>query len=557
VGLGFGVTALAGKALNKQTIIQGAIILTVASIIIRVLGAAYKIPLGRMLGDEGLGIYAVPNQFYLLFFTISSAGIPVGVARLISEKISLGFYKDAYRTFKISLVAMVSVGIAFSLLLFFGASWLVEVGLVANPQSYYGLLAIAPVIFFAAVTASYRGLFQGLQNMSPVASSQVADQVMLVVGTLLFSYLLLPQGLAMAAAGANFGAVPGAVAATLIMIYFYYRHKSSLLELVSRDKGEYREKSLSLLKKILVVSIPISFASVAVAITGVIDNKLIIDRLQMVGYSQQQATALYGQFNQMAMSFINISIAFAFSVGTSLVSPVAEAYGSGNTVRISQQTSTALRLSLLTTIPAAAGLYFLAPQLTLFIYANENAGVPLAALAPAIIFWGVHLVLSGVLQGLGRADIPVYNLLVGIAFKIGITYFLTPTSLGIRAAALGNLAMFVISSILNFISLNRMAGIKIDLPPSSVLRPAAASLLMGLAVREAYNLGKALSDSNSLATLGAMLVGMAAFPVLALLTGSIRPDDLKSLPRIGSRAALLFTAYEARRDSLLTHLRKK
>lgn len=546
---------MGSRALTKQTIIQGALILTVASILIRLLGAVYRIPLGRLLGDEGMGIYAVPNQFYLLFFTISSAGIPVAVARLVSEKMSAGLYRDAYRTFTISFAAMFSVGLFFTLLLFFGASWLVESGLVANPASFYGLLAIAPVIFFSAVTASFRGLFQGLQNMSPVAVSQVADQVMLVVGTVLFSYLLLPGGLALAAAGANFGAVPGAVAATGIMAFYFFRHRRTLLDMVRRDTSGYREEALSLLKKILAVSVPISFASLAAALTGIIDNKLIIDRLQLVGYSQQEATAFYGQFNQFAMSFVNISIAFAFSLGTSLVPSVAESYGPDGRKQIRQQASTAVRLSLLSTLPAAAGLYFLAPQLTNLMFANPEAGIPLAALAPAVVFWGVHLVISGVLQGLGRADIPVYNLLAGIAFKIGITYFLTPTWLGIRAAAVGTVAMFVVSSILNIISVKRMVGLDINIP-ASLLKPGLASLLMGLAVREVYRCTlPVLGGHDYLATVAAMLTGVLAFPVLAVLLGGIRPDDLRGLPAIGPRAAGLVTAFEARRDRLLSRIK--
>lgn len=546
---------VAGKAITKQTIIQGALILTLASILIRVLGAVYRIPLGRLLGDEGLGIYAVPNQFYLLFFTISSAGIPVAVARLVSEKVSAGLYRDAYRTFRVSFAAMFSVGLFFTLLLYFGASWLVDTGLVANPASYYGLLAIAPVIFFSAVTASLRGLFQGLQYMSPVAVSQVADQVMLVVGTILFSYLLLPGGLALAAAGANFGAVPGAVAATAIMAFYYFKYRGGLLELARRDTSQYREEAWSLLKKILAVSVPISFASVAMAITGIIDNKLIIDRLQLVGYSQQQATALYGQFNQMAMSFINISIAFAFSLGTSLVPSVAESYGAGHRQHIRQQASTAIRLSLLTTLPAAAGLYALAPQLTQFIYGNSEAGIPLAALAPAVIFWGVHLVLSGVMQGLGRADIPVYNLLAGIAFKIAITYYLIPSPLGIRAAALGTMTMFVVSSVLNIISVKRMVGLDIDFS-HSVLRPGLASVIMGLGVWEVYRLSLPLLGHQYFATMAAMLAGLVLFPVLAVLSGSIRPEDLRSIPGIGSRAFTLLTAYETRRNRFWARIKK-
>ena len=547
---------MASRALKKQTIIQGAVILTLAGIFIRILAVGYRIPVGRLLGGEGLGIFAVPNQVYFIFFTISSAGIPVAMARLISEKISHGCYRDAYRTFKVAFASMFIFGLLFSLLLFFGASWLVESGLVANPASYYGLLAISPMIFFAALTSSFRGLFQGLQNMSPVAVSQVGEQVMLVAGTVLFSYLLMPKGLALAAAGANFGAVPGAVAATLIMIFYYYRHRDSLMEMVDRDTSEYREKAFTLLKKILAISVPVSFASVAMSITGFIDNKLIIDRLQMVGYTLNEATNLYGQINQMAMSFVNISIVFALALGTSIVPSVAESFGANNKMQIQKKASEAIRLSLITTLPAAAGLMAVAPQLTDLFYAEKAAGIPLMVLAPSVAFWGVHLVLSGVLQGLGRADIVIINLLAGIAARIAITYFLVPTSLGIRAAALGTVAMFLVSSTLNYLAVKRMVGLNVNIP-SAVLRPGAASLLMGLAVFQLYRWGLALLGHAYLATVAAILGGAVIYPVLAVVMGAVRSDDVKGLPRIGSRAATLLTAYETRRDRLVSRLRDR
>lgn len=544
------------RILKKQTIIQGALILTLAGIIIRVMAVGYKIPVGRLLGAEGLGIFAIPNQLYFIFWTVSSAGIPVAVARLISDKIARGQYSDAYRTFKVAFTAMFIAGIFFSLLLFFGAPWLVKWGLVKNPNSYYGLLAISPVIFFAALTSSFRGLFQGLQNMYPVATSQVVEQFFLVVGTVLFSYLLYPKGLAMAAAGANFGAVPGAVAATIIMAYYYLKYRGSFLEMAEKDTSGERERPLSLLKKILLVSIPVSFASVAMAVTGFVDNIIIIDRLEFAGYSIKESTAFYGQFNQMAFSFVNITIAFALSLGTSIVPSVAEAYGTNNISQIKRQASTAIRLSMLTTLPAAAGLIALAPQLTYLIYKDAEAGIPLAFLAPSIIFWGVHLVLSGVLQGLGRADIPVINLLIGIAARLSITFFLTPTPLGIRAAALGTVVMYVLSSTLNIISIKRMVGLNLNIS-SVFIKPALASLLMGLAAWKTYEWALTLLGHEYLATTAAILAGFIVYPVLAFIFGSVKSDDVKLVPRIGTRAAAILYKFETGRDSLLARMGKK
>lgn len=522
--------------LNKQTVLQGTLILTMGWLVIRLLGAVYKVPLGRMLGDEGLGIYAVPNQFYMLFYTISAAGIPVALASIVSEKIALGHYRDALRVFRITRIAMVLVGLFFALILFNGAGWLISSGLVPNPDAYLGLRAIAPVIFFAAITSAYRGLFQGFQNMRVVAYSQVADQVLMVTATIIFSYLLLPQGLAIAAAGANLGAVPGAMAATLLLVVYYRGQRRELVALAGEDHSGAREGTLSLLKRIVYTAVPVSIASIAITVTAIIDHKLIVDRLQLVGYTQQQAVAQFGQFNQMAMSFVAIVTALAQSLRASLVPSAAEALALDKPERIKYQVSQAVRLVVILTLPAAAGLYLLAHQLTLLVFAEEAAGVPLASLSTVVIFWSVHLVTSGTLQGMGKAGLPVRHLLIGIAIKLAMTYYLTPTPLGIRAAALGNVVIFLVSSQLNIISIARLVGFNFNLG-QTLLRAGLATLTMSAVVLAVYQVGVQTIGGNNWPTLLAVLSGMIIYPVVLIALKGVGAEDVRRLPKIGSRLA--------------------
>ncbi|MBF7082471.1 polysaccharide biosynthesis protein [Desulfallas sp. Bu1-1] len=525
-------------SINKQTVLQGTLILTITWLVIRILGAVYRVPLGRMLGDVGLGIYAVPNQFYMLFYTISSAGIPVALAGIVSEKMAVGHYRDALRVFRLTRTVMILVGLVFSLTLFASAGWLIESGLVPNPDAYLGLRAISPVIFFAAVTSAYRGLFQGFQNMRAVAYSQIADQVMMVAATILFSYLLLPQGLAVAAAGANLGAVPGAAAATLLLVFLYRGQRRDLLALAEQDVSGAREGTLSLLKRIFKTSVPVSIASIAITVTAIIDHKLIVDRLQLVGYTQQQAIAQFGQFNQMAMSFVTITTALAQSLRSSLVPSVAECLAVQNLQRIRHQVSQAVRLVIIFTLPAAAGLYILAHQLTLLVFAEEAAGVPLASLSAAVLFWSVHLVTSGALQGMGRAAIPVRNLVTGIIIKIAITYYYTPTSLGIRAAALGTVVIFVVSSLLNILSIARLVGFNFNFN-ETLLRSALSTIAMSAGVLAVYHEAVQHIGGNTWPTLLAVLAGMIIYPVFQVALYGVRAGDVRRLPGVGSRLALI------------------
>lgn len=528
---------MADYGFNKQSVIKGALILTVAGLFIRVLGAVYRVPLGRILGDEGLGLYGVPNQFYLLFFTLASAGIPVAVSRLVAEKNSLGHYRDAYRVFRLARFAMLLVGLTASFALYLGAGWLVESGIVADPRCYKGLKAIAPVVFFAAVTAAYRGLFQGVRNMTAVAVSQVADQIMLVIATLLLAYLLLPYGLDQAAAGGNMGAIPGAIAALGVMLFYHWYYRRKFLYYAAKDNIGRSEGSLTLLKKIFAMAIPISFASIAMAVTGIIDNKLIIDRLQLVGYTMNQATAFYGQFNQMAMSFINISIAFAASLGVSLVPSVTEFFSARKFTQIRKQVSESVRLVIVLSLPAATGLFILASQLTTMVFANETAGISLAWLSWVVIFWSIHLVTSGALQGMGRVDIPVRNLLFGIVFKVTITYYFLPTPLEIRAAALGTVAMFMVSSILNICSIKSRVGFEFNFA-RTVLRPGLATLIMAAGVIIIYHL-LVSQIGNNWATLVAVMTGALIYAPAILMVGGLSIKELSIIPGIGKRLTVL------------------
>ncbi len=432
---------------------------------------------------------------------------------------------------------MLLLGLTFFLLLFASAGWLIEIGLVVIPEAYLGMQAVAPVIFFAAITAVYRGFFQGFRNMRVVAYSQVFEQLMLVLATLLFSYLLLPRGLEIAAAGANFGAVPGVVGATLMLFFFYRIQHRDMLQMAQQDLTGVREGALSLLKRIFSVALPISFAGMVMSVSTIIDQNLIVSRLQLVGFNYSQAAEQYGEFTGMAMAFINISTVLAASLGTSLVPATAESLAVKNLVRIKTQLSQAMRLALIFALPAATGLFLLAHQLTLLVFADKGAGVPLTALAAAVVFWSMHLVTAGVLQGMNKAGISVRNLLVGIVIKVLITYYFTPTPLGIQAAALGTVAIFVVSSLLNIIYLSRMVGFQFN-TIETVLKPGLATVIMSACVLGVYQVTFQQWGGNTWPTLLAVCAGIVVYPMVLVALGGIRSEEVRRLPFIGDRAAI-------------------
>ena len=194
--------------MRKNSFIQGALILTVAGIIVKFIGAFSRIYLSRLLGGEGIGLYQMAYPIYLLCLSVSSAGLPVAISIMVAERNAVNDYNGGQKVFRISMAALVMTGLFFSVLLFFGSQWLVDTGIVRDPRAYWSLLALSPAVFCATLLATLRGYFQGLQLMTPTAVSQILEQVVRVVTMIAFAVILLPYGLEFGAAGATLGAAP-------------------------------------------------------------------------------------------------------------------------------------------------------------------------------------------------------------------------------------------------------------------------------------------------------------------------------------------------------------
>jgi stage V sporulation protein B len=293
--------------LSKDTFLKGAFILTVAGIIVKIIGSVNRILLSRLLGGEGIGLYQMAYPIYLLALSVSSAGIPVAISIIVAEKIALSDYRGANRVFRISLGVLAATGLLFTFLLYFGAGWLIEHHFVRDPRAYYAIAALAPAIFFVTVLSSYRGYFQGLQMMTPTAVSQIFEQLLRVITMIAFAYILLPHGLEFAAAGASFGAGPGAAAGLLVLLYFYWKHKPGFKHQMETQPQIIQETSVSIISRIVKLALPVSLANIMLPVVASIDLLIVPARLEVAGYSVEQATELFGYLTGMAVPLVNLA----------------------------------------------------------------------------------------------------------------------------------------------------------------------------------------------------------------------------------------------------------
>ncbi len=523
----------------ENKFLKGALILTIAGVIVKVIGSVNRIILSRLLGGEGIGLYQMAYPIYQLALSVSSAGIPVAISILVAEKLALLDHRGARRIFQISLNVMIVTGLFFSLLLYFGAGWLIENHIVRDARSYYAIVALAPAIFFVTILSSYRGFFQGMQSMAPTASSQIVEQLFRVITMIVLAVVLLPYGLSYAAAGASFGAAPGAAIGVMVLFYYYWKYqRANQHKITFQEKTSKQESSFSIIKRIIKLALPVSIANLMLPLTANIDLLIVPVRLEVAGYTVEMATELFGYLTGMAVALVNLPTILTASLAASLVPAISEAYTLKNQQAICQRTKTAFRIANLLVIPSFMGLLLLAVPISQLLYATPNAGTCIAILSFGIILLGIGQVTTGILQGLGHTTIPLINMIIAALAKVVLSYWLTaiPT-LGIKGAAWATNADFGIAAMLNLIFVYRYVGVGINL--KDTIKVIVSTVLMGIVVLLSYDFVMLHSFENTLATLVAIATGSITYVLLLIMTKSITKRDIENIPKVGKKISSL------------------
>ncbi|HHU31665.1 MAG: putative polysaccharide biosynthesis protein [Zhaonellaceae bacterium] len=518
----------------KKGFLQGAVILSGAGILVKVLGALYRIPLARILGGEGMGLYQMAYPIYTSILAISTAGVPVAISILVAEKLAKGDNQGAYRIFRISLTMLTLTGLISSFLVFSNAKFLAE-KVLGEPRAFFAIVAISPAIFFTAVVSAFRGYFQGYQEMLPTAVSQVVEQLIRVITVLTGSVILLPHGLELAAGGATFGAVTGGVAALLVLLVFYKIHSNSnFFQLKGSMKT--RDSTLAIILRIFKIAFPLSLGGLVMPLMQAVDALFVPMGLQAAGLSPARATELFGQFTGMAGSLINLPSIITISLAVSLVPAVSGALALKKLRLAERRISASNRLALLLCLPAGAGLGILATPISLMLYDIAEVGIPLRFLAPGVLFLGLYQTTAGALQGLNKTAYPVINLMIGLIVKSILNYKLTAIpALNIKGSAIATVAAFFVAFSLNYLLLKVKFAMKFRLLKTSVI-PLVATGIMVVGTKNIYEIFY-YRLSNSFATLGSIMSGTIIYFFSLLMLGGLGEDDIVLIPRIGQKIA--------------------
>ena len=536
--------------MSKKSLVKGAAILGAAGILVKFLGAFFRIPLANYIGSVGMAYYSPAYSLYSFLLVFATAGLPVAISKMVSERCAVGQFREAERVFKLSRTLMVSIGVIGFCILFFFSEAIAEA--IHVPGAALSMKATAPALLLVPIMSSYRGYFQGMQEMAPTAISQVIEQIFRVVIGLGLAIILIRGSFDMfdvftreerGAAGGCFGASAGAFGGLLVMFIIYMMVRRRIKIRIRRDRTKEHESRRVLLHKILAIAVPITLGAAIMPLMNLIDSGIVTGRLMASGWARAEAEAMYGQFMGFAIPVIQFPQVLIQAICISLVPMVSAANRLGNRNELHYNVSLGIRMTTLISIPSAVGLCVLAAPVLTMLYPAQKASAMAAApclqvMGLGFIFLSMITITTGALQGIGKQVIPVINLIIGVLVKFVITWILVAIpSVNVVGAAVGSATAYIVAATLDLIALIKFSGVKLS-AVYVVIKPLISALVMGVVVALAYKGIFAVLGSNGTATVLSVFVGIAVYGLMVLRTKTIRREEMMSIPA-GRRLALI------------------
>lgn len=520
---------------KKQSFLGGAAILAAAVVIVKAIGAFYKLPLNNILGAQGKTYFNTAYYIYNVLLTISTAGLPLAISKLTSEAHAQGRENEKRKIFRTAIWLFFALGLCGSLLMYFKAAALAD--FMENSMAYLPIRALAPAVFCVCLLACMRGYTQGQGNMKPTAASQVLEALCkLGIGLPLAWYVLsMGASLDTGAAGAILGVTVGTVISMLFLIGYLLRHRSPSASL------DVPSGSGTLMRKILAIGIPITLSNSAMSLISAIDTKIVMGRLQGgLLLTEEAAATLNGQYG-FAMDMVNMAASFVYPVTMSLIPFAAAAMARKDYREADHTVSSAFRLIALLALPAGVGLSVLSTPIMKLVLPSQQtdavaAGPHLQILGIACIFICVMILTNAILQTYGKVRIPIFTVIAGGATKIAMNYVLVGNpDINIHGAPISTLCCYMVIVGLNLFFVWKYSPQK-PRYLALFLKPAIASAAMGGAAWACQGLvyramsGHSDFGANALSTLLGIGAGVLVYGVLVLTLGILRAEDLRSIP---------------------------
>ncbi|MBQ2671426.1 MAG: polysaccharide biosynthesis protein [Clostridia bacterium] len=572
------------KTKNKkisQSFAAGALIIAVGMLIVKIAGAAFKIPLASILRAEGLGYFNLAYNLYNPLYALATAGLPIAISRMVAKNVAEKRYKDVRMIHKISIPMFVTTGLVGSILMIIGAQ--ICVMFTSSPDVIYSIWALTPTVFFSCMISIYKGYYEGLRNMIPTAVSEIVEAIGKVIFGLGFAYAAVECGmneyynygtvfgrvcesesmaqnavLPFASAGAVLGITLGAISG---FIYIYIKYKltgDGITQEELENSSESRPKKV-LMKMLIDMAVPVALGAIIMNVAGFIDAMLILNRIKHIMDTVPDAilnvygslipqetikeknvhvfmSGCFGYMNTITMMLPTITQSFAISA----LPNVTSAWVKGIKEKIKKSIETVLKITSLIAFPIGIGMATLAYPIMDLVYGTIGKGKNIGEIhiaadimvvyALATVFVAISMPICSMLQAIGRADLPLKILTIGMVLKVVFNYLLVGIpQVNIQGAGIGTLICYVFICISGVALLCRETHFKFDLW-KIFGKPLVCSLICGVSAYLFYGVFVHFLNIK-IATIVSISLAGVVYILMLFLTKTVTSEELKNFPK--------------------------
>ena len=539
---------------KKQTFLHGALILIVANLMVKIIGFIFRMPIYGVLGSAGWANYQDAYTLYGFLFTISTAGIPVAISRMIATANIKKNYAEEKKIFKLALLTFIIVGLVGMGLLILGARVYSD-HIITNKEAYYGILILAPTLFFVCITAAFRGYFQGRQNMVPTAVSEIIEvlgKLFIGVAGAIYAYKVYgPERLDIVAAFAISGLTVGVIGGSLFLFIKKLLTKNECPDTYeSYDIMMPVRKSRDIIREIIKISLPIILSSSLVSLSSVIDSAIMKRRLMDIGWLYETAKEAYGDYTALAVPFFGLPTTLIAPLGVTIIPVIAAAFAEKNTSLIKSTVESTFKVTSIISMPCAFGIACMSkPILNLVSIitgrpeAVESTAPLLSVLAVAVLFVSMVHVTNSMLQSQGQEFKTIISMACGMLVKIVSSYILIGIpSVNRFGTPIGTCLCYLTIMAINFYFLTKYTKV-IPYVGRTFMKPFIASSVMSICTILSYLLFNYILGGSHISTLIAIIIAVAVYVILVLALKTLTREDILLLPK----GAKIYEAMKKRR----------
>ncbi len=524
----------------------GAVILMISNVLVKIIGSFLRIPLTNIMGVEGMAYYNAAYSIYVTFYTVSTAGIPVAVSRMIATANSENRHKEIKKIFNVAFCLFFVIGIVgTAVMMLFSRQF---ANSAKMPDAYLAMLCIAPTIFFICLSSAYRGYFQGLSNMTPTAVSQVIEALAKVVIGVFCAVYFTKQGYpvyqvaAFVILGVTIGVFLGVIYGAITKAMFV--SSSEQREQLESSVDDVRS-SKSILKELVIIAIPITLASSIMGLTNIVDTMLFANGLQSAGLSEVAATSYYGTYTSMVYPLFNLVPPFIYTFAISAIPTISSSVAVGNREKAARDIDSAFRNCAIIAIPSAIGLASLSKRVISFLFEDEAleisqgfsvstielAAPALSVISIGILFLGVISITNAILQACKQERYTIISTASGIIVKIIGTYFLSRLpQLGLIGAALSTLLCYFAIMCLNLYFMFSKTGFSINII-KLIIKPLISGILCGASAVLSSILVSGTAVGGRTGTLMSIAIAVIVYFVSLIIFKGLNRYDCMMMPK--------------------------